>query len=70
MVTVEEDSLKWDCRVDGNKICGIDAVLPDGSRAIPGDYSDPTCWPGAIYCPPPGTPVDETAGEPIRSADQ
>jgi hypothetical protein len=59
-VTVTEDSPQWDCRYDGNHICGVGAVLPDGSLAIPGDYSDPNCWPGAIFCPDAGTPVDET----------
>ena len=59
-VTVEEDSPQWDCRRDGNRICGEGAVLPDGSLAVPGDYSNPNCWPGAIYCPPPGTPIDTT----------
>jgi hypothetical protein len=60
-VTVEEDSAQWDCRRDGNRMCGEGAVLPDGSLAVPGDYSNPNCWPGAIYCPAPGTPVDQTA---------
>ena len=62
-VTVEEDSPQWDCRRDGNRKCGEGAVLPDGSLAIPGDYSNPNCWPGAIYCPPAGTPIDTTVIE-------
>ena len=61
-VTVEEDSPRWDCRYDGNRICGVGAALPDGSLAIPGDYSNDNCWPGAIYCPPAGSPADVTAG--------
>ena len=45
----------------GNLVCG-----PDNAQGVmPGDYSNPNCWPGAIYCPPAGTPVDEAAGEPI-----
>jgi hypothetical protein len=40
-VTVEEDSAQWDCRRDGNRMCGEGAVLPDGSLAVPGDYSTP-----------------------------
>jgi hypothetical protein len=70
VVAVAEDDPAFDCRTMGNLRCGIGAVLPDGSLAVPGDYSNPNCWPGAIFCPAPGTPVDETAGEPIRSADQ
>ena len=61
VVTVEEDDPAFDCRTMGNLRCGAGAVLPDGTLAIPGDYSDPNCWPGAIYCPAPGTPVDQTA---------
>ena len=57
---IEEDSPQWDCRYDGNRVCGVGATLPDGSPAIPGDYSNLNCWPGAIYCPPVGTPVDMT----------
>ena len=49
---IEEDSPQWDCRYDGNRICGVGATLPDGSLAIPGDYGNDNCWPGAIYCPP------------------
>ena len=60
VVTVQEDDPAFDCRVDGNKVCGPGAVLPDGTVATPGDYSDPNCWPGAIYCPPAGTPIDAT----------
>ena len=56
-------SPQWDCRRDGNRRCGQGAVLPDGSLAVPGDYSDPNCWPGAIYCPPAGTPIDTTVIE-------
>ena len=37
---IEEDSPQWDCRYDGNRICGVGATLPDGSLATPGDYSD------------------------------
>ena len=32
---IEEDSPQWDCRYDGNRICGVGATLPDGSHAIP-----------------------------------
>ena len=46
-VVIEEDSVDpitgrtfWDCRRDGNRVCGPGAVLPDGSLATPGDYSD------------------------------
>ena len=60
VVTVAEDDPDFDCRTMGNLRCGIGAVLPDGSLAAPGDYSNPNCWPGAIYCPPVGTPVDVT----------
>jgi len=60
VVTVAEDDPAFDCRAMGNRRCGIGAVLPDGSLAAPGDYSNPNCWPGAIYCPPVGTPVDVT----------
>jgi hypothetical protein len=52
---VLEDSPQWDCRYEGNRVCGVGATLPDGSVAIPGDYSNLNCWPGAIYCPPAGT---------------
>jgi hypothetical protein len=53
---IEEDSPQWDCRMMGNLICG-----PDNAQGEkPGDYSNPNCWPGAIYCPPVGTPVDMT----------
>ena len=62
---IEEDSPQWDCRYDGNRVCGVGATLPDGKLAIPGDYSDPNCWPSAIYCPPAGTPIDTTViGQP------
>ena len=58
---IEEDSPQWDCRTMGNLICG-----PDNAQGVtPGDYSNPNCWPGAIYCPPVGTPVDTTViGQP------
>ena len=36
---VLEDSPQWDCRTMGNQLCGVGAVLPDGSPAVPGDYS-------------------------------
>ena len=36
---VMEDSPQWDCRTMGNQVCGVGAVLPDGSPAMPGDYS-------------------------------
>jgi hypothetical protein len=54
---IDEDESGFDCRVMGNLRCGPGALLPDGSLAAPGDYSDPNCWPGAIYCPPAGTPL-------------
>ena len=60
---IEEDSPAWDCRYDGNHICGVGATLPDGSLAIPGDYSNANCRPGAIYCPPARTPIDTTVIE-------
>ena len=43
--------------------CGPGTTLPDGSLAVPGDYSDPNCWPGGVYCPPTGTPIDATVIE-------
>ena len=58
---IEEDSVGpdgkslWDCRAMGDSRCGPGTTLPDGSLAVPGDYSDPNCWPGAVYCPPAGT---------------
>src|SRR6476620_2417059 len=52
--TVLEDDPAWDCRTMGNRVCGVGALLSDGSPAVPGDYSDPNCWPGAIFCPAPG----------------
>jgi hypothetical protein len=61
VVTAQEDDPRWDCRYDGNRVCGPGAVLPDRTVAVAGDYSDPNCWPGAIFCPAPGTPVDVTA---------
>lgn len=36
---VEEDSPLWDCRTDGNQICGDGAILPNGEKAIPGRYA-------------------------------
>jgi hypothetical protein len=60
VVTVAEDDPAFDCRTMGNLRCGIGAVLPDGSLAAPGDYSDENCWPGAVDCPSAGTPVDTT----------
>jgi len=48
----EEDSPQSDSGYEGNRVCGVGATLPDGSRAVRGDYSDPNCWPGAVYCPP------------------
>ena len=59
---IEEDSPQWDCRYDGNRICGVGSTLPDGSLAIPGSYADDNCWPRAVYCPPAGTLVDTTVG--------
>ena len=53
---IEEDSPQWDCRTMGNLICGTD----NAQGVTPGGYSNPNCWPGAIYCPPVGTPVDVT----------
>ena len=56
---IEEDSPHWECRTMGNLVCG-----PDNAQGVtPGDYSNPNRWPGAIYCPPVGTPVDVTTGE-------
>ena len=57
---ITEDDSGFDCRVMSNLRCGPGALLPDGSLAIPGDYSNPNCWPGAIYCPPAGTRADAT----------
>jgi hypothetical protein len=57
---IDEDESGFDCRVMGNLRCGPGALLPDGSLAARGDYSDPDCWPGAIYCPSAGTPSDDT----------
>jgi hypothetical protein len=39
---IEEEESGFDCRVMGNRICGPGAVLPDGTSAIPGDYT--TVW--------------------------
>lgn len=36
---IEEDESGFDCRTMGNRICGVGAVLPDGTFAIPGDWS-------------------------------
>jgi hypothetical protein len=34
VVTIEEDSPQWDCRVDGNRVCG-----EGNSQGVPaGDY--------------------------------
>ena len=52
-----------DCKTIGDSRCGPGTTLPDGSLAVPGDYSDPNCWPGAVYCPPTGTPIDATVIE-------
>ena len=66
---IEEDSVGpdgkslWDCRAMGDSRCGPGTTLPDGSVAAPGDYSDPNRWPGAVYCPPAGTPIDTTVIE-------
>jgi len=66
---IEEDSVGpdgkslWDCRAMGDSRCGPGTTLPEGSLAVPGDYSDPNCWPGAVYCPPAGTPIDTTVIE-------
>ena len=58
---IDEDESGFDCRVMGNLRCGQGATLPGGSLAIPGDYSNPNCWPGATYCPPSDSPPDWTA---------
>jgi len=34
---IAEDDPAFDCRAVGNLRCGIGAVLPDGSLAVPGD---------------------------------
>ena len=39
---IDEDESGFDCRVMGNRICGPGAILPDGTSAIPGDYT--TVW--------------------------
>jgi hypothetical protein len=57
---IDESEPGWDCRTMGNLRCGPGAILPDGTVAIAGDYSNVNCWPGAIYCPPAGTPIDIT----------
>ena len=63
---IEEDSPQWDCRYDGNRICGVGATLSDGSLAIPGDYSKmTTAGPGAIYCPPADDTVTDRNGVPV-----
>lgn len=57
---ITEDESGWDCRTMGNRICGPGAVLPDGSLAIPGDYT-------AVH--PDGSPAWPTGepGAPPRS---
>jgi len=35
---VMEDESGWNCTTMGNQVCGVGAVLPDGSPAVPGDY--------------------------------
>lgn len=40
---VQEDSPKWDCRYNGNRICGPYAKLPNGQRIGPNGYN---CVPG------------------------
>ena len=53
---IEEDSPAWDCRVDGNRICG-----PDNAQGVtPGRLLRPELLPAAIYCPAPDTPMDVT----------
>lgn len=42
-----EDQKCWDCRSDGNRICG--PGNPQG--VLPGWYGDVDCWPGAVWCP-------------------
>jgi hypothetical protein len=45
----------------GNLVCGTD----NAQGVTPGGYSNPNCWPGAIYCRPAGTPIDTTViGQP------
>lgn len=59
----QEDESCWDCRTMGDLICG-----PGNAQGVqPGDYSDPNCWPGAIYCPPAGTPTDTTTRQETTS---
>ena len=41
-VTIEEDDPAFDCRTMGNLRCGLGAVLPDGTLAVPGDPVDET----------------------------
>ena len=53
--TIEEDESGWDCREMGNRICGPGAVLPDGTLAVPGDYT-------AVH--PDGTPSLPHTDEP------
>jgi hypothetical protein len=61
-VTVEEDSPQWDCRRDGNRICGEGAVLPDGSLAVPGDYTQPELLARCDLLRPPEAPERLTVG--------
>ena len=54
-VPIVEDSVGWDCRTDGNRICG-----PDNSNALPaGCYNDAAAlvapWPCYIVVGPDGT---------------
>jgi hypothetical protein len=50
----------FDCRYDGPRICL--PVNPQGDP--PGWYGNDDCWPGAIYCPPPDSPPDDTVIDP------
>ena len=56
---IEEDSRNGIAGYDGNH---LRRRCHARGSPTPGDYSNPNCWPGAIYCPPVGTPVDITAG--------
>ncbi len=48
VVTVAEDDPAFDCRTMGNLRCGIGAVLPDGSLAVPGATPTRTAGPGGL----------------------
>ena len=65
VVTVAEDDPAFDCRTMGNLRCGIGAVLPDGSLAVP--VTTPTRTAGLARSinpsPPAGTPIDTTVIE-------